>query len=214
MSAIELIAAETDDRLVERDVRLRIFRQMVGRLLALEFGEQRLQALQVLVATPPWSRCRADMLSSAAQTAIISRMSAFVFFTTKMPRRGLERTKPSCSRSVIASRTGVRLMARSCDRRRSSKRISSGIGINIHLGDRLLQRLVGEVPKRLAGIDRLDPQFRGRIRPVHMLVLCAETVGKCRVTGNFGSTGILYTRCPDDHKRRLAPGHATVFEAG
>ena len=39
---------------------------------------------------------------------------------------GVERTKPSCSRIVIASRTGVREMASSCDRRRSSRRISSG----------------------------------------------------------------------------------------
>jgi hypothetical protein len=64
------------------------------------------------------------MLSSAAQTVIISTTSFFVLRTTKMPRRGTDRTKPSCSSSVMASRIGVRLTPRSSDSWRSSRRIS------------------------------------------------------------------------------------------
>ena len=47
-------------------------------------------------------------------------------FLRTVPRRGIERTKPSCSRRVSASRIGVRLTPRSCDSWRSSRRISSG----------------------------------------------------------------------------------------
>jgi hypothetical protein len=51
----------------------------------------------------------AAMLSSAAQTSMISMISFFVFLTMKTPRRGTVRRKPSCWSSVIASRIGVRL---------------------------------------------------------------------------------------------------------
>ena len=66
------------------------------------------------------------MLSIAAQTVIISTTSRFDLRTTIRPRRGTERTKPSCSSTDSASRIGVRLMPRSCESWRSSSRISSG----------------------------------------------------------------------------------------
>ena len=69
---------------------------------------------------------RAAMLSSAAHISIISMICFFVLRTMKMPRRGSVRRKPSCSRSVIASRIGVRDTPSACDSWRSSRRISSG----------------------------------------------------------------------------------------
>ena len=45
--------------------------------------------------------------------------------TAVFTRRGTERTKPSRSSCAIASRTGVRLMPKSCARRRSSRRTSA-----------------------------------------------------------------------------------------
>ena len=45
-------------------------------------------------------------------------------FVRSVPRRGTERTKPSRSSCAIASRTGVRLMPKSCASRRSSRRTS------------------------------------------------------------------------------------------
>ena len=48
---------------------------------------------------------RAAMLSSAAQTVIMSRISALVLRTMKIPRLGAMRTRPSCSswaRGVLA----------------------------------------------------------------------------------------------------------------
>ena len=66
------------------------------------------------------------MPSRAAQTVIISMISALVLRTTKMPRRGMERMKPSCSSSAMASRTGVRLTPSASQSWRSSRRISLG----------------------------------------------------------------------------------------
>ncbi len=80
---------------------------------------------------------RAAMLSIAAQTVIISTISRFDLRTTWMPRRGTERTKPSCSRTDSASRIGVRLTPRSCstaDARRGGFPV--GTAVNIHPHDR------------------------------------------------------------------------------
>ncbi len=65
------------------------------------------------------------MLSSAAHTSIISMICFFVLRTMKPPRRGTVRRNPSCSRSDIASRIGVRETPSAWLNWRSSRRISS-----------------------------------------------------------------------------------------
>ena len=70
------------------------------------------------------AKSRAAMLSSAAQTMIMSMISGRVLRTTTTPRRGTVRTKPSCSSRISASRTGVRLMPSLSEISRSSILIS------------------------------------------------------------------------------------------
>ena len=65
------------------------------------------------------------MLSSAAQTVIMSRISALVLRTMKMPRRATILTRPSWSSCASASRSGVRLTPKRCDKSRSSSRSSA-----------------------------------------------------------------------------------------
>ncbi len=65
---------------------------------------------------------RAAMLSSAAQTVIISRISSLVLRTMNTPLRGTILTRPSCSSRASASRIGVRLIASFSDSARSSRR--------------------------------------------------------------------------------------------
>ena len=110
---------------------------------------------------------RAAMLSSAAQTVIISRISFFDLRTTKAPRRGYTLTNPSCSNRVMASRMGVRLTPNSSESCRSSSRVSSGLGIDVHRGDGLLQRIVNLVLQDKIHLDGLDHQFRCR----HLFIL-------------------------------------------
>ena len=108
-----------------------------------------------------WSAIsRAAMLSSAAQARIISTISRFVWRTTRMPRRGTVRTKPSCESIAIASRIGVRetpmlgqLALVEHDR--------LGRGVDVHLGDGVLQGRVGFALEARLGRDAADDEAPG-----------------------------------------------------
>ena len=78
-------------------------------MLACEYSLRCADGSSLKAANRPCSPCsssgvarsaakRAARLSMAAQTMIMSSSSRLVLRTTNTPRRGIERTKPSCSR--------------------------------------------------------------------------------------------------------------------
>ena len=85
---------------------------------------------------------RAAMLSSAAQTKIMSRISCLVLRTTKAPRRGIILTSPSCSSRHRASRTGVRLTPNFSDSCRSSSRCC--LSLSAYMGSVLMASFKAE----------------------------------------------------------------------
>ena len=108
-----------------------------------------------------------------------------------MPRRGTERTKPSRSSCAIASRTGVRLMPKSCASWRSSSRMSCAAAIDVHRHDDVLQRRIGLVLEAERGVDRLDREPRGAARRRRIAVRAGR--GATHGTVVDSSSGIQYS---------------------
>ena len=135
-------AAHFDNSLMKGDVRVRVFGESLAFRAVAEPVHQPVQFGNVgfrgaLGGEPrrhAFERCHdRDHLDD----------SRFVLRTTKMPRRGRVRTKPSCSSNVIASRIGVRLTPSPSD---SSPLVEPDLlrmVVDVHRGDRPLQRGIG-----------------------------------------------------------------------
>ena len=122
------------------------------------------------------------MLSSAAHISIISMICFLVLRTMKMPRRGSVRRKPSCSSSVIASRIGVRDTP---ERLRQLLLVEAdlfGVGVDVGLGDHLLQRRVRLVAQADVDADRgkRRQHRRGPWCPWQCVAVLACPVGAIR----------------------------------